>query len=920
MTEKDWHPLAAHSLDTMNVADRLWDGYLSPAFRRRLAVGLPGGPEQRDQLARGLFRWLAALHDLGKCTPGFQQRSDLHFPRVKALLPVAKAPEHRAHNLVSAHLLYRFARESGWEVRAAKWAAAVVGGHHGVFPAPDLLHAESAFGESEIGGGEWRRAQRELFDRLTEASGVRLDLLAGHVPPIGAQMACAGAVILADWLASNEGLFGYANKGSEDYPEASRRTSSGFAATMQLGDVWRPEPEPDAHAHYRSRFGIGTPRDTQVVAYDIAASMERPGLMVIEAPTGEGKTEAALAAAEVMAARSGANGLFFALPTQATGNQIFDRVLDDWVTRLPQGTPPTVGLVHGKAARHEKFHDLPLAGVGEHGQDAVTASQWMRGGKKALLSPVSVGTIDQLLFAGVSAPHVMLRHTALAGKAVVVDEVHAYDTYMAQILHRVLRWLGLHGVPVILLSATLPPAARAALVDAYAPGADGTVDAGYPQVTWVESADPAEPAPAESFFAPSVEEASAPRVGVRAAERTEERAADLAVEFFPEGEGPLPLARRIADLTADGGCALAVRNTVGRAQELYDGLVGLFGAEQVTLVHSRFTADDRNRLDASLRERFGPPKKDEETGDAIELPGRPSRHVVVATQVAEQSLDVDFDLVASDMAPVDLLLQRAGRLHRHRRPKPRPEALREPKLIVAGFSIGAEAAPPRYPTKDDRPYLHHLLLRTHAALMAAAGEQKRATGPVLRIPQDVPGLIDTVYGEDEIGPPGWEAAMKEARAGALSAFDDLRRHARALLLKEPDASDPDLGALCRATAHEADEEERGHLLRVRSGPMSVEAVLLRRAGTAVARTVSAGGKVDVPLDRTPNRRQKEAVLGQTVRLPKWMVDTDALECPPGWKNAPWARGLRVLLLGRTSGTVRHGKKTLGYDPERGISA
>src|SRR5690606_31927012 len=254
-------------------------------------------------------------------------------------------------------------------------------------------------------------------------------------------------------------------------------------------------------------------------AVELARRMSSPGLMLIEAPMGEGKTEAALAVAEVFAARSGAGGVFVALPTMATGNAMFPRMLQ-WLRRLPDvagGGLQSVMLAHSKAALNEDFGELvragrrTVAGVEHDGRGdewrprsdrrassaELVAHQWLHGRKKAMLSSFVVGTVDQLLFMGLKSRHLALRHLALAGKVVVIDEAHAYDAYMNSYLDRVLSWLGAYRVPVVVLSATLPAARRRELAAAYAGArpddaalAHVAQAAGYPLITTVEPGGP----------------------------------------------------------------------------------------------------------------------------------------------------------------------------------------------------------------------------------------------------------------------------------------------------------------------------------------------------------------------------------------------------------------------------------------------
>ncbi|MEV2274998.1 CRISPR-associated helicase Cas3' [Nocardiopsis sp. NPDC049922] len=898
LSDDAWHPLVSHMVDSVHVAGQVWDHYLSGAVRS--ALGPPG-------TARALFAWLAGLHDIGKATPHVQRLSTRHWERVEERAP---HPAHVGsltyrHEQLSAHVVRELLAEEGWSRQATVWVAHVVGGHHGTFPSASRSYTP---GPDVLGEKPYRAAWRYLFDLVTEVSGVDLAALRDHVPELGARMTVSGAVVMADWLASNEAYFPYdtatadAKPPVDEYVKASRTLAEeGFRRITRLGGVWRPEPGDDARELYWRRFGIKEPRDTQVRVDEVARRADRPGLMVVEAPTGEGKTEAALAAAEVLAERFGLNGLFFALPTQATTNSVFDRILDDWAHS--QRHKPTVALVHGKARLRESFTDLPSGGVGDGGCHTITASSWLRGAKKALLSPIAIGTIDQLLFAGVAARYVQLRHLGLANKVVVVDEVHAYDTYMSQILHRVLHWLGWHGVPVVLLSATLPPGQRADLLAAYSGAPEVAVEGtGYPRVTWVDS-----PSPEQRLdWAEDDDQV----LTVRSDSATTRRGADVRIAFAPERPGGD--LRELIEERLRGvrkGNILVLRNTVQRAQDAYDRLRAQFPDFDVSLAHARFTARDRERIDDDLVRRYGPPDKPGE---------RPTRSIVVATQVAEQSLDVDFDLVVSDLAPIDLLLQRAGRCHRHARPASVRGSLTAPTLVVTGYHDGGDGPPGMISARTRRPYEHHLLLRTMAVLT-----HPEPRGSV-SVPGDVPDLIARVYGDAEIGPESWRDVMAAATTEAESHRVELSSRARTVLLGLPDPGAPSLAAVHPfGNDHEVpdDEEQAAHMLPVRHGADSVEVILLRRTGPNTAETVSRTGEppVAMPLDRTPPRRLVRAIGDQAIRLPRWQVGDAPPTCPKGWEHAPWARRLRVLVLDqngstRRNGTAYHYSSDTGWTP------
>jgi len=898
-----WHPLLAHMWDSAATADWLWD-WLPPSVKRLLG----GDP------ARELYRWLAALHDLGKASVAFQTKVPQLAAAVESAGLRCGAPPPDAntapHGLVSGLALVDALVTRGWRIGEAEWLGLLVGGHHGKFPDSDWLAPMKRPAVRLLGGPEWSRAREELLDLVTRELGVDLDAWRGRSVPIAAQLALTGAVILADWLASNEELFPYVGDKLDDrYRDHLGRRAARAAEVLGLRGAWQPDPklvtagDPDMLG--RTRFGWPL-RPVQRRAVELAAQSDGPGLLLIEAPTGEGKTEAALLAAEVLAARYGQGGIFVGLPTQATANQMFGRVRD-WASTSGQVT--TIALAHGKAARQEDYRRLVrISSVDpevRHGVSAgsVVASEWFAR-KKALLAPVVVGTVDQLLLAGVAGRHVALRHLGLAGKVVVVDEVHAYDAYMSTLLRRVLSWLGAMRAPVILLSATLPSALRRALVSAYAGQEVTESEPGYPRLLWVDAptGPQADTRTTRDFLAGRRPQAAGP-VRPRTAIETASSARTVAVSMVaePESAGDEVVATLVADLVRDGGCVLVLRNTVGRAQRTYRALRERLVGAEVSLFHARFTVADRRRLETRLVAEFG-----KEGRRPHEVP-----RVVVATQVVEQSLDVDFDALVTDLAPIDLLLQRLSRTHRHDRPKEhRPGRLRTPTMYVVGHEP-REGEPPRLPGGTEMIYERYLPWRAAAVLA-----QRRE----FSVPGDVPELIEAGYGGDPIGPPEWstrlseahnalvaQAARYEAEADVIALQDALRSQLTSLSrLSERDAGEP---------VDEATPEVQAH---VRLGAPTIEVLLLRGTPQGTAAPVSGGP--DVPLDRQPSPDRIDLLLDQAIRPPAQVTRLvhEAAMRPEAWQQTPWLARTPVLLLPSDGGPLELGDYRLHYSTELGL--
>ena len=240
---------------------------------------------------------------------------------------------------------------------------------------------------------------------------------------------------------------------------------------------------------------------------------------------------------------------FFGLPTQATANGIFPRLLGWADTQSEETLPQAIKLAHGMAELNECYLRLQGRGVQleEDAQEAhqVQVHQWFRGNKQALLANFVIGTVDQLLLAALAQKHVMLRHLGLAGKVVIIDECHAYDTYMNCYLDRALEWLGWYKVPVILLSATLPARRRAELVEAYqqkkaVPDAPWKTSCGYPLLTWTDGAEVKQTAIPPNAPGKTVQ-----------------------LTTLIEPELPALLRRKLAE----GGCAGVIVNTVKKSAE-----------------------------------------------------------------------------------------------------------------------------------------------------------------------------------------------------------------------------------------------------------------------------------------------------------------------------------------------------------------
>lgn len=908
-------PLVQHLEDSAGVAGHLWDTWVAPIVRDRLASAVGGVDE-----ARTLVCWLAGTHDVGKATPAFaQQARDVRMgelvdamERAGLSSPTLPRTERLHHSLTGQVIVDEWLTDTyGYDHYRAEALASVIGGHHGA--PPHEGQSGSVRHTRALGDDAWHRVRVEALERMTKITDAApvLRVLSCRKLTLPVLIDLSALVIVADWIASDSNNFPY---------ELSRSSTERLADSLPHIDLrtpWHPYLLEDPSTLFAERFPHlhGTePSELQTAAVQMAAAAHEPPMLVIEAPTGSGKTEAALLAAEVLSARFGAGGVFMALPTMATSNAMFGRVLR-WVETWPGPTHPTMHLAHGRASLNDDFAALRRRSAVQAvyddegrnvGSGSARVSSWLTGRKKGLLANVVVGTIDQVLMGALQARHLALRHLALSSKVVVVDEVHAADTHMRSFLVRMLDYLGSYGTPVILLSATLPPQQRTELVKAYQTGrrrADNPSSGGLTTRRPRGAVPPAEP-PSSS---PGPEEYPVITVVDRQVTHQVVPGSDVvrAVQLVPFDDDLDLLCERLRSELVMGGCAAVVRNTVRRAQETFDALREVFG-EDVRLFHSRFLACDRGARERELAEVLGPEGE------------RPHRLVVVGTQVLEQSLDIDVDLMITDLAPVDLVVQRLGRLHRHSRH--RPAGLATPRCMVAGVEWQGNAPVPV--VVSTRVYAEASLLRSLAVLQPFLRDDE-----LLTLPEHGPHLVHDAYDPDLPAPEGWEAAWQAADKCLLQAEALSRERATSFQIAKLGAAT----SLVGWTSAPADDgrEEVGRA-QVRDSEDGIEVIVVRRDQGGHLHSMSGSSRhanQQLPYELDDRDGLTRHLAACTVGLPQaltqpWMWERTVTELerfPEGdrWQGSQWLRGQLPLVLDDALTCELNGHH-ITYNAERGL--
>lgn len=808
----NWLPLWIHLCDTAYVMDFLLNNWVSSIY--------DVDSMEKEQIKKvGIFA--AAVHDVGKATPAFQS---MISPKIKGHskeiididVDISKQFTEKeriefGHHAEGGALLlekYGLCRE----------VAVVIASHHGVIPrrgyadeeASNLAQHETLFWDKNS-KNKWQAIQNEHINFALELSGLKS---LRDVPSINKEMQIilSGLLITADWIASNTTYFPLVSRSIGNDMLKSFNVDRGaeglkrlkFPAQWKAGNTCKNK---DLINEY---FGF-TSNSIQEKVQQIARNIDNPGLFIIEAPMGSGKTEAGLAVAEILAKKMNKTGLAFFLPSQATTNALFTRV-EKWARNQTDEDNLAIQLAHGSFLLNNDFDVLKNSNYEQSGNPELIAHQFFCGNKSFLMANFVVGTIDQLLMAAVQQKHVMLKHLGLADKIVIIDECHAYDAYMNTYLDRILKYLCQYKVPVILLSATLPSKRRAELFKAYNPqfinpDIDNTKkDLRYPLISWTDGN--------HSEYEPVVLPSNT--------EKT------ISIEYLSEEH----IVDTIKYMSEAGACVGVILNTVAKAQEIAKQVEG-FAFEKMTLYHAQYLVPDRFKKESTILKLAG---KTSSRGDRNGV-------VVIGTQVLEQSLDIDFDVLITELCPMDLLLQRIGRLHRHNN-RIRPEKCKNARCLIVGtgkgeFDIGTKAI-----------YGEYLLKKTSSLL----------TDKIV-LPRDISGLVQSTYDENNV-----EDLLKEEYIQFCLQREGQKQRASSFLLLPITHSRRNSNTIEGLSVNNVTEDTAR--ASVRDGDPSVEVIVLCRNSDSTYSLLSKD-ETDcvISFESTPEYELAKKIASQRLRLP-----------------------------------------------------
>lgn len=697
-----------------------------------------------------------ALHDLGKFSEAFQsQRPDL-IQLLQSRAPHPNKIYNERHDslgfwlwddyLADAVLPQLGINASNSSKRSLNCWLQAVTGHHGMPPKPTgnidnfFLRADKQAAHSFVLAMANLILTDEAKEILSKADARQLqrtsDMLSWWF---------AGVTVLADWLGSNTDFFPYQNQPVDlkNYWESAQ--SNAKVALDKSGVLPVFIEKGQVLTDFFSYIQQPSPLQHWAATVDIPPV---PQIYLLEDITGAGKTEAAVFLAYRLMAQGVAEGFFIGLPTMATANAMYKRVAKVY-QKLFSGNA-NLTLAHGFKTLVEEFaasilpRDEPEGDVAQQDETATArCSAWLADhSKRALLASAGVGTVDQALLAVLHSKHQSLRLLGLFNKVLIIDEVHACDAYMQRTLEVLLEFHARADGSVILLSATLPNRMKQSLLNAYARGRQqGAIplisSSAYPLATRWHDKQPL-----------LREDALSSRANV-----------SRAVQVHYESDFETVFAY-IQQALQQGQCVGWIRNTVADAMDAYERLSQCVSPEKITLFHARFALRDRLSKESRVLAYFGG------SSGQHDRQGR----LMIATQVAEQSLDVDFDVLITDLAPIDRIMQRAGRLQRHVRTK---EGDRQsdtgakderPSPCLWVFAPVWTASPKAdwYGAvfkKGQYVYDDHGQLWLTAKVL-----QKGA----FTMPDDARHLIETVFSETEELPPALEKSAMKAKGQAMS--------------------------------------------------------------------------------------------------------------------------------------------------------
>ncbi len=744
-----YHLLPYHGLDVAAVGSVMFDQY--PRLKRNVCSVF--GFDERTSLS--LFLFFLAIHDIGKFSERFQNLNKDLFIKLQGHTCNKRyiGPTHTGYGFALwKHYLISFIctdvqstdTEKRKLERSYSYIARAVTGHHGKPPIASGGPGGYAglFSQKDLDAvGRFIEEIKNLFLSdisltlpIPEDAGKKIKTMSWYL---------AGLTTLCDWIGSNRDFFKYVSdeKQIDDYWNNIALIKARKAVEHAGVLPARPSRQVDAIKLFDNVTSL---RPTQEYAQKCQINSD-PQLFIIEDLTGSGKTETAIILAHKIMQAGLADGLYIALPTMATANAMYTRLAKTYKRLFRGDNTPSLALAHGSSKLSKEFQQSILTqghiakfSYSEDEEDAsAQCASWIADNrKKALLADVGVGTIDQALLSVLPSKYQSLRLLGLSSKVLIVDEIHAYDSYMHSLLRTLLTFQASMGGSCILLSATLSKKSRQELAEAFAEGLKS------------------KPVDLENTRYPLITHIGKDQKEERAISTSDVKRKTIKAQFLHKIEDA---ENYVVASASQGRSVCWIRNTVSDALTAYEQLLKRIDKKDIMLFHARFAMGDRLDIEKKTLACFG------SSSDESIRCGK----VLIATQVVEQSLDLDFDVMISDLAPIDLLIQRAGRLHRHARDKKGSklsgadavDERDEPCLAIYGPDPDETVSKEWYKSYFSGA---SFVYPDHGKLWLTAKLLKKQGGWTM--PDDARYLVESVYGENAYSEIS--ESLKESSDGA----------------------------------------------------------------------------------------------------------------------------------------------------------
>ena len=625
-----YHPLICHMIDSSCVAYYIWKDIIGKNSKNNILkyLNIP------DEEALKFIPFLVGLHDIGKASEPFQVKLKNDKSLEKYGFKKSKIYIDDVYHTLYGYYILKNHKFPNTNENFSEIFCSIISGHHGVFSEYyDIINSESNIRLYEENFYHWVDIRNFIINDI-------FDLWKPNYVKINNKenifvLLLESIISISDWISSNPYFFNYEKDFNivniKSYYDKSLKIAENiFNNNINWKNYYNFESK-----DFKDLFDF-VPCPTQSKVEHICKN-DNPKLIIIEVPTGEGKTEAALLAQNYFRKKYNQKGLYFALPTMATSNQMFNRV-EKYIKKSYSNEKINYHLIHSHSLLSDNYHKIKTSGINNN--ENLIADEWFSVSKRVLLAPFAVGTVDQSLLSVLKVKYGYLRLFGLSDKTIIFDEIHAYDIHMSLLFEELLEWLGKIGSTVIILSATLSKERLLKLASKYAGKEFNLNSIGkYPRISWVNDSN--------DFYSETVSVNQDHEIKLIKKDNEED------------------IINDILDLTNEGGNIAWICNTVDNSRKLYQKIKedNRFNDYDIELFHSRFLFGDRLNKEKNILKKYSKDalKDRNENNNSLN-----KKSILISTQIIEQSLDLDFDLMVSEIAPIDLIIQRVGRLHRHK--------------------------------------------------------------------------------------------------------------------------------------------------------------------------------------------------------------------------------------------------------------